>query len=424
MSGEGRQPGLRRWTLAIEPPPNLAAQLVELIGEPIGIVAATGDGATPVLVYANPGFARLIGRAADAVVGQTVHVLASAVTEPLDLARMIDAIERQRVIDLALQITGAGGRRLWIEVEGRPLVGDGRPYLLHLRDVTAQRAATATAQRLERRFDALANLTSDGVYHLRIEPDCRLVLDWTAGAFERLTGYGAADLEALGGWSALVEPADLRIVQRRAQKLLTGEPASVEYRIKSRDGARHWLRDTGWPQWDDAHELVVGILCAAEDITERRELEEQLLAHQLDRKALIGLTGGLVCELDGEAGLRSATGHASGELARRLQSGVGRRLQDLVGLDLAETWRRQIERIVPGWAPVTFTCTYSAGSEDESYEIRLSGSAGGATLVLVRLASPAASTDALAELESGRDARLRALLRSAALRCGRALAWP
>ncbi len=405
--------------MAIEAPPDLAAQLVELIGKSIVIVAADSDGrATPVITYANSGFTRLIGRPTEALLGQTVHVLASAITELQEFARLIDAIERQRALDLALQIIGAGGRRIWIEVEGRPLVGDHRPYLLHLRDVTAKRGVVAAAQRFERRFDALANLTSDGVYHLRTEPDCRLVLDWTAGAFERLTGYGAAEVEALGGWTALVEPADLRIVQRRAQRLLAGEPASVEYRIKSRDGTRHWLHDTGWPQWDDERELVVGILCTAEDITERRRLEEQLLAQQLDRKSLIGLTDGLVCELDGNLYLVAASGQASGELALRLQTGVGRPLQDLIGLELAETWHRQIERIVPGWAPVAFTCTYSAGTEEERYEIRLSGGGGGATLALVRPASLAVAPGELEELDSRPDARLRALLelqRSAAV---------
>ncbi len=405
--------------MAVELPSELAAQLVELIGEPIVILTASDGGrATPVIAYANPSFARLIGRAADAVVGQSMHVLASAVTEPLELARLIDAIERQRAIDLTLQVAGAAGRRLWTELEGRPLAGTGRPYMVRLRDVTAQRAVVTTARRLERRFDALANLTSDGVYHLRVDPDCRLVLDWMAGAFERLTGYGVAELEALGGWSALVEPADRRILQRRAQKLLAGEQASAEYRIKNRDGARRWLRDTGWPQWDEAHELVVGILCAAADITEQRRLEEQLLAEQFDHKSLISLSGGLVCEIDGDGCLRAAAGHADGELPGRLQAGVGRPLQDVIGLDLAEIWRRQIERIVPGWAPVTFTFTDPAGADDERYRVRLCGAAGGAILALVQSRSPTTAADALIELESRPDPRLRALLelqRSAAV---------
>ena len=91
MSAEGRRPGNRRLTLATEPPPKLAAQLVEQIREPILIVAAgEGSPATPVITYANSAAARLIGRAVDAVVGQPVHLLASTDPGP-ELARLIDA---------------------------------------------------------------------------------------------------------------------------------------------------------------------------------------------------------------------------------------------------------------------------------------------------------------------------------------------
>ncbi len=379
------------------------------------ILAASDDSRpTPMITYANPAAIRLIGRAADAIIGQSVHVLASAITAPLDFARLIDAVERHRPIELRLQIAGAAGRQLWTEVEGRPLAGTDRFYTIRLRDVTAQRTVVANARRLERRFEALTNLTSDGVYHLRVEPDCRLVLDWIAGAFERLTGYGVAEIEALGGWSALVEPADLRLVQRRAQKLLAGEQASAEYRIKSRDGGRRWLRDTGWPQWDQAHELVIGILCAADDITDQRRLEDQLLAEQLDRKALIKLTDGLVCEIGVDGRLADVAGSADGELPVRLQTGVGRPLQDVIGLDLADIWRQQIARSVPGWAPVTFAFAWPAGAEVEHYRVRLCGAAGGDVLALVQPAPPTAPT----QLEFRPDPRLRALLelqRSAAV---------
>jgi diguanylate cyclase (GGDEF)-like protein/PAS domain S-box-containing protein len=405
--------------LAIEPPSDLAVQLVEQVGEPIVILAAPADGrVVPVIVYANSAFCRLIDRAADAVVGQSVQVLASAVIGRPDLARLADAAERQRAIRLVMRITGAGGRRLWIEIEGVPLAGANQPYVLRLHDVTAQRGVMAAARRLEQRFDALARLTSDGVYHLRVDPDCRLVLDWMAGAFQRLTGYGVAEIETLGGWSALVEPTDLRLLQRRAQKLLAGQEASAEYRIKTRDGGRRWLRDTGWPQWDEAHELVVGVLCAADDITEQRRLEQQLLAEQLDRKSLIGLIDGLVCEIDGGGRLRAVASHADGELPARLQAGVGRPLQDVIGLDLAETWRQQMERIVPGWAPVTFAFIYPTGAAGERYQIRLSGAAGGATLALVQPGPPPAMSGLAAALESRQDPRVRALLelqRSAAV---------
>ena len=338
------------------------------------------------------------------------QAVGSTVIEPSELARVIDAIEQQRAIDLALQIAAAGGRTLWTQLQGRPLAGEHRSYMIHLRDVTTQRTVVATAQRLERRFDALANLTSDGVYHLRVDPDCRLILDWTAGAFERLTGYNVAELEALGGWLALVEPADVRLVQRRAQKLLTGEQASAEYRIRSRDGAHHWLRDTGWPQWDEARELVVGILCAAQDITEHRALEEKLLVHQLERRSLLSLTDGLICEIDGEGCLRSVSGDGESELASRLRAGVGRSLAEVIGPEPAAIWQQQIARIVPGWAPVSLPFAYSGASGEEQHEVRLCAASGGMALALIQPRSALTDRGDLAPIPGRPDPRLRALL--------------
>jgi len=405
--------------VALEPQTDLPAQLVELIGDPIVIVNPGDAGrGTPTIIYANSGFTRLIGPSADAMIGRSLHALASAVTEPPELGRLIDAIERHRGIDLMLQIAAAGGRKVWTQVQGRPLGGEYRRYMVYLRDVTTPRAVVATARRVERRFDALANLTSDSVYHLRVDPDCRLILDWTASAFERLTGYSAAEIEALGGWTALVEREDLHILQRRAQKLLAGEQASAEYRIRSRDGARHWLRDTGRPEWDEAGELVVGVLCVAQDTTERRALEERLLAQQLERRSLISLTDGLVCEIDGEGRLLAVAGHTDGDLARRLRASVGRRLQEVIDPGHAATWQRQIERIMPGWAPVPFALSHPAGDDEEHYEVRLCAAAGGVVVALVQLRSRFSAGGEPARSEAEPDERLRALLelqRSAAV---------
>ena len=402
-----------------ESQPDLPGQIVELIGDPIVIVAAANaDRAAPSIVYANASFARLIGRNPGAMLGQSLRALASTIPDPLELARLIDAVERRRAIDLSLQIAAAGGRTLWAQVQGRPMLGEHRPYLVHLRDVTAQRTVVQSAQRLERRFDALTSLSSDAIYHLRVDADCRLTLDWTAGAFERLIGYSAAEVEALGGWAALVDPADLRLVQLRAQKFIAGEQASAEYRIKSRDGARHWVRDSGWPQWDEARELVVGVLCAAQDITERRALEEQVLAQQFERRSLISLSEGLVCEIDGQGRLRAVAGHAEGELAARLQGGVGRTLAEVIGPDHASTWQRQIEGLVPGWAPVSFAFVHPTAFGEEHYEVRLCAAAGGLALARVLPPSRLTGRAEVAQISAQTDARFRALLqlqRSAAV---------
>jgi PAS domain S-box-containing protein len=126
--------------LRAEPPPDLPAQIVALFGDPI-VIVATGpaDGAAASIVYANAGFARLIGRNLEAISGQPLRALAAALADPSELARLIDAVERRRAIDLSSQIVAAGGRTLWTEIQGRPLEGEDRPYLVRLRDVTAHR---------------------------------------------------------------------------------------------------------------------------------------------------------------------------------------------------------------------------------------------------------------------------------------------
>jgi diguanylate cyclase (GGDEF)-like protein/PAS domain S-box-containing protein len=390
--------------LAVELDRDVSVRVVEQLSEPIAILGPQGGGNEAlVIVYANPALARLLGRDERALLGQSVHVLATPDTEPLELARLIDGVAQRRAVDLVMQVAGAGGVAAWSEVRGRPLAGVG-PYVVHLHDVTPQRAAVAKAQRLERRFDALARLTSDSVYQLRVETDCRLTLDWTAGAFARLVGYSAPEVEALGGWTALVDPADARIVQRRAQKLLAGETASAEYRIKGKDGARRWLRDTGWPQWDEAHELVVGALCVAEDVTERRALEERLRVQEIERRSLTGLLEGVLCELDAAGRIRAVSGAAEGPLPRRLRAATGSLLEEVVGLEAAELWRRQSVGVVPGWAPVRFTVLHprEVGQEEDAYEVRVGGAPGGGTMALVRPVPPQAAATP--------DARLRGLL--------------
>ncbi len=371
-----------------DPGAQALVRALELIGEPVLLAASEGEPrAAPRIVYVNAALARLVGRTSGELRGQTLHVLAGADTDPLEFARLIHAVDRGEPAELTLRLAGTAGRPVWVEARGRPL-GDKLPfYLLQLHDVTRRRRLLANSQRLEQRFAALSRLTSDCVYYLRVEPDCRLVLEWAAGAFSRLTGYSPADLKALGGWTALVDPLDLRAVQRRAQRLLAGDEASVEYRIRTRSGERLWLRDVGLPQWDEAHELVIGVLCAARDITEQRRQEEREMTGQVARKALGALLDGLLCEFDQQGCLRAVSGRLPGTLGERLRGAIGQSLSDLFGASGAEVWRRELERLAPGWAPVEFTFTYPDEGCDEHYRVRLSATTGGSALALIRAAS-------------------------------------
>ncbi len=384
----------------------MLAQVADLASEAFLILRAPGEDGRFQIVYCNRTFEGLSGRSADDTLGQSLSILRATDTNGLEFARLIGAVEQHETIDLALAVRGPSGA-VWTEISGRPLGGPDRPYLVRLRDVTEARSAAAALEQQRDRLAALAELTSDAVYHLSVAPDCRLGLDWVAGGFVRLTGYRPEEIEAMGGWPALVEPADLRALQLRNQRALAGEEARAEYRIKGRDGQRRWLRDVAHPQWDEARELVVGVLCAAQDITEQRRSEERLLAQELDRKVLVGLAGALVLRLDHRCRVQEVGGQPQGELGGRMLAAQGRTLQEVLGDDLTALWRERMERVVPGWPPITFDFTQSTQSTEERYGVRLAAAAGGTVLALVRLEGmrPQALLPA-----PPADQRLRALL--------------
>ncbi|HEX6113625.1 MAG TPA: PAS domain-containing protein, partial [Geminicoccaceae bacterium] len=415
MSAEAHSPGesqglAQRPTLPAEARLQALGRIPDLIGAPIMVAASGGeDGPVPRIVYVNAAAAALIGRSADELLDQPLDVLGAARTDALDFARLLEAARRRREIGLSLRLAG-GAEGVCLEIKGSPLGDDRSLYLLELRDVSELQALADAVRRHEIRHLALARLTSDIVYYLRVEPDCRLTLEWSAGTFGHLIGYSPAEIEALGGWTALVEPADLRIVQRRAQRLLAGEETSAEYRVRTRNGACCWLRDLGHPHWDDAHELVVGVLCVAQDITAHRRLEESLLAEQVERTSLLALIDGFVCEVDPEGVLRDLSGMPQGELGARLRTGVGRPLRETLGLELAETWQRQITRVVPGAPPVSCAFVYPATAGEERYEMLMGAAGDGKALALIRQrATTAREAQEVARL-TGPDPRLGALL--------------
>jgi PAS domain S-box-containing protein len=150
-------------------------------------------------------------------------------------------------------------------------------------DVTKQKRMEEALRQSEARYRTVSDLISDYAYAVRIEADGRTVVEWVTDAFSRITGFTMQELEANGGIVRLIHPEDLPSVLQRLSLLLAGQPGISEHRIITKSREVRWLRDYSCPEWEASQGRVIRIIGAGQDITERKQAEEQLhlLSHRL-----------------------------------------------------------------------------------------------------------------------------------------------
>jgi PAS domain S-box-containing protein len=143
-------------------------------------------------------------------------------------------------------------------------------------DATERVRAEETLRKREERYRVISELTSDFAYALGVGPDRDLTPEWIVGAYTRITGFTPAESLAHGNWESLVHPDDLFTARRHLSTQISGQPDVCEYRIITKSGEVRWLRDYGRPAWDEAQSRVVRIYGAAQDVTQRRQAEQEL----------------------------------------------------------------------------------------------------------------------------------------------------
>jgi PAS domain S-box-containing protein len=127
----------------------------------------------------------------------------------------------------------------------------------------------------EERFRLMANGTPVMVW--TAQPDMsinffnRTVLEFTGQPMEALLG---------DGWRGRVHPDDgEKRMSNYAQAFAARQPIKMEYRLRRADDTYRWLLDTGVPRCGPDGTFA-GYIGSAIDITERREMEQSLLANE------------------------------------------------------------------------------------------------------------------------------------------------
>jgi PAS domain S-box-containing protein len=225
-------------------------------------------------VYLNPRALEEAGEPAAALLGRTLWE-----KYPALLGTDVEAHYRRAVAEQVATHFETRGVRTgrWWDIHAYPSAGG---LLVYGRDVSERRRAEDALRASEQHFRAIAELTSDYAYSCSVGPDGRIRIESATEGFGRVTGYTVDELEASGGWAALIPPEEGAAAEAVGRRMASGEAVVHELRIRTRDGRLRWIRFSTRPTWDAAGTRVTGLLGAVQDVTERRLAEEALRASE------------------------------------------------------------------------------------------------------------------------------------------------
>ncbi|MBL9026064.1 MAG: PAS domain-containing protein [Myxococcales bacterium] len=179
---------------------------------------------------------------------------------------------------------------LWIEGRSIPAKEPDGAVVWHgfIHDVTARLQAETALRVSEMKFRELAENIEDVFW---LTDPSKTKLEYISPAYERVWGRSCESLyRDPMQWLEAIHPDDRARIQAAAVAQAVNS-YDVEYRIVVPDGSVKWVRDRAFPVHDESG-AIVRIAGLAQDVTEKRELEEQLRLTQ--RMESIGrLAGGV-----------------------------------------------------------------------------------------------------------------------------------
>lgn len=285
-----------------------------------------------IYTYASPKVRDLLGYEPEEMIGRTPFDFMPE-EEAARIARIIRPLIEQRAPLSGLENTNLrrNGVSVVLETNAIPVFdseGEYRGYRGIDRDITKRKMAEESLRAAVEHYRFVSDLISDFAYSYSIRPEGGMDIEWTTGAFGRITGYTPEEVEEQGGWESLAHPDDREIARKRSRALFEGQSVVNELRIVTRRREVRWLLDFARPVWNRTHDRVVRIYGATQDITERKRAELAQRKSEERYRALAQNSPDIIIRIDREYRIRY--------INNRFPFGGGQDLSQLEGKQLGE----------------------------------------------------------------------------------------
>ncbi len=193
-------------------------------------------------------------------------------TQPDVFVDRMSQLLEHRQARVGEEISMANGHIL--ELDYIPIFLDDHQYMGHLwkyTDVTKKYMARELIRRSEEKYRGIMNNMELGLFEVdtnqiivRAYDRCCQMLGYTE---EEMVGKNASDL--------LVPAEFVDVVNRQQEERQKGQAGSYELQLIKKDGSRIWVLVSGVPILDE-HGVIVGSMGIHYDMTERKQLEQEL----------------------------------------------------------------------------------------------------------------------------------------------------
>ncbi|HTE27856.1 PAS domain S-box protein [Flavitalea sp.] len=129
------------------------------------------------------------------------------------------------------------------------------------------------------RFNMVVRATNDAIWDRDLSAN---TIYWVGDSYKRLFGHEVLDdFAPKGQWESFLHPDDqLRVIQKLSKTIREGIGNTWEdlYRLRKKDGNYAYVHDRGYIIYDN--DLPVRMIGSTQDITERKRVEEVVLASE------------------------------------------------------------------------------------------------------------------------------------------------